>query len=365
MAEHARDVTPDLEYPIVDSDAHYIESIGDLVEYFPEPWQTRMELGGYASERWLLRSSSGDRTAYGRIQREGVYAPGKDGIDPADIPEIMDTIGVDTSIQLSHQMLNFSGISASDDRPVALANAFIDYMLDVVVNPSGGIYTMAVVPYQMPDKAVDLVERVADEPGVVGYMMVTGGAEPPFGHEQYEPIYEAIEKTGKPIVFHTGGSGLDEFYISGYSKFIETHTLGFLINNIAQITSIVIQGIPEKFSGLDIVFQECGIAYVPMLASRLDAEYRKRPSEAPLLNKPPGDYLQEFYYGTQPLEEPQSMEYFEEVINLCGGPEQLMYASDYPHWDYDPPNTITDIPFLTDDEKQRILSGTAKEVFGI
>lgn len=355
----------DLDFEVVDCDAHYIESISDLREYFPEPWRTRMEMGGYASERWMLRSTSGDRTAYGRIQREGVYAPGKDGMQPEDIPDIMEYLGVDVSVQLTHQMLNFAGLRAADDRPVALANAYIDYMLEEVVDPAAGIYTMCVLPYQIPDEAVALVERVGDEDGIAGFMMVTPGTEPPFGHERYEPIYAAIEATGKPVNFHSGGSGLDESHISGYSKFLETHTLGFLFANIGQMTSIVIQGIPEKFPDLDIIFQESGITYVAMLGSRLDAEYRKRPSEAPHLEKPPSEYLQEFYYSTQPLEEPANMGYLEEVIKLCGGPEHLMYASDYPHWDFDPPGTIANLPFLTEEEKAQILSGTASEVLDL
>ncbi|MGM0590427.1 MAG: amidohydrolase family protein [Halobacteriota archaeon] len=355
----------DLDYRVVDADAHYVESISDLVGYFPEPWDKRMELGGYASERWMLRGSSGDRTVYGRIQRDGVYAPGKDGMDPEVIPEVMDYLGVDASIQLSHQMLNFAGVTASDDRPVALANAYIDYMLEEVVDPDEGIYTMAVLPYQIPEAAVELIDRVKDERGIVGFMVVTPGTEPPFGHKRYEPIYEAAEDAGMPVNFHSGGSGLDESIIKGYEKFIETHTLGFLFSNMAQITSVVIQGIPEKFPDLDIVFQESGLAYIPMLGARLDSEYRKRPSEAPLLEKPPSEYLQDFYYSTQPLEDPPNQRYMEEIFNLCGGPSQLMYASDYPHWDFDPPSTISDLPFLDDDDIEQVLSGTAEEVFGI
>jgi predicted TIM-barrel fold metal-dependent hydrolase len=313
----------------------------------------------------MLPSSSGDRTNFGRIKRDGVYAPGKEGMKPEEIPAIMDYLGVDISVQLPHRMLSFSRVNATDDRPAALANAYIDYMLDEVVDPDEGIYTMCILPYQLPEAAVELVDRVKDEKGISGFMMVTPGTEPPFGHERYEPIYEAIEKTGKPINFHSGGSGIDEAYLKGYSKFIETHTLGFLFANMAQITSVVIQGIAEKFPDLDIIFQESGIAYVPSLGARLDAEYRKRPSEAPLLEKPPTSYLQEFYYSTQPLEEPANLTYLEEVIKLCGGPEHLMYASDYPHWDFDPPSAITDIPFLSEADKERILSGTALEVLDL
>jgi predicted TIM-barrel fold metal-dependent hydrolase len=47
------------------------------------------------------------------------------------------------------------------------------------------------------------------------------------------------------------------------------------------------------------------------------------------------------------------------------GTENLIYASDYPHWDFDRPTAITDLPFLDRDEKQAILADNAREVFDL
>jgi len=44
---------------------------------------------------------------------------------------------------------------------------------------------------------------------------------------------------------------------------------------------------------------------------------------------------------------------------------QLMYASDYPHWDFDLPSTIYDLPFLSEKAKHNILGGTAARLFGL
>jgi predicted TIM-barrel fold metal-dependent hydrolase len=50
---------------------------------------------------------------------------------------------------------------------------------------------------------------------------------------------------------------------------------------------------------------------------------------------------------------------------MLGGADRLMYASDWPHNDYDEPNVITGLPFLSKEEKEKILSGNAEEVFNI
>ena len=41
----------------------------------------------------------------------------------------------------------------------------------------------------------------------------------------------------------------------------------------------------------------------------------------------------------------------------------LMYAPDYPHWDFDPPRVIEDLPFLSAEAKQNILGNTARKVY--
>ena len=42
---------------------------------------------------------------------------------------------------------------------------------------------------------------------------------------------------------------------------------------------------------------------------------------------------------------------------------QLLYSSDYPHWDFDLPATISDLPFLSEKAKHNILGGTAARLF--
>lgn len=348
---------------IVDADAHYYERIGDLIEYLEpdDPWRTR-----FANTRVenLFPRSTLDQRLFGRIHRDDMPISG-DTATPEEVPAIMDHLGVDKTILLSQKALSFSRLQYDDDRPVKLANAHVDYMLDKVVDPSAGIYTAVLAPHQQPDAAVELIDRVAGEAGIVGVFIITAGPEPPLGHDRYNPIYEAAQRAGLPIIFHAGGPNLEHFHSRGYKNLLETHSLAFPWHNMAQLTSLVIQGVPEKFPNLDVVFQESGIFWVPMVMNRLDTEYMKRQSEAPLLTKRPSTYMKEFYYGTQPLELPTDEQHLAQIIDMLGGPDRLIYASDYPHWDYDPPEIILNLSILSKDEKERVLGTNAEEVFGI
>lgn len=354
---------------IVDTDAHYFEPASDIAEYFDEPWRQRVLDSWKDADSMmssLFPSSTGDQEVYGRVRRTELETETGRGLtSPEDVPLAMEHVGVDKCVLLSHRMLSFARLEGEDARQVVLANGYVDYMLDNVIDPNEDIYTMIPVPYKDPEASVELIDRVADEEGIVGVVFVTPGVEPPLGNRKYDIIYEAAADANLPVVFHGGGASLDYFYINGYEKFIETHTLGFMLNNAAQLTSIVIQGVPEKFPDLDIIFQESGIFWVATMMHRLDAEYMKRQSEAPLLQERPSKYMQEFYYGTQPMEQPANPKHLEYMFEMIGGPDRLMYTSDYPHWDYDPPSVITKQSFLSDAEKEQILGGNAEEVFGI
>jgi predicted TIM-barrel fold metal-dependent hydrolase len=183
------------------------------------------------------------------------------------------------------------------------------------------------------------------------------------GDTFYDPIYQATQDVGLPIVYHSSGPGIDDFVIRGFQRFIETHTLGFVFFNMAHIVSMIVQGVPERFPNIKFGFQEAGIFYIPMLMYRLDAEFRKRRAEAPLLKRLPSEYMLEFFYGTQPIEEPPRIEYLHEVFKMIDGVNTLTFATDYPHWDFDMPSVISDLPFLSEEESKQILGGNAMRFF--
>lgn len=355
-------IDQDIEHTVVDVDAHYSGTFEDLADYINDgPWKDRFKSAvqaPFGTHSFWPKISGRSRTSTRRPRKGSQPTDG-------DIPSIMDNLQIDKIIFLGDNVITFDQLEADDERPVVYANAYVDYVLDRVVNPAQGIYATVPVPYQEPDKAAELVDRVADEPGIAGLCFITSMPKVPAGNRRYDVIYEAAQHADLPILMHGGTPGPDNFYLPGYEYHSETHTLGFLWANTSQIVSIVAQGVPEKFPDLDFVFQECGLFYVPMMMYRMDAEYLKKPDEAsPLLEKLPSEYMKEFYYSTQPLEHVPNKKYFKHIIEMIGGAERIMYASDYPHGDYDVPTAITSLP-LSNEEKRAILGTNAEEVFGI
>jgi predicted TIM-barrel fold metal-dependent hydrolase len=87
-----------------------------------------------------------------------------------------------------------------------------------------------------------------------------------------------------------------------------------------------------------------------------------RSSEAPLLKKLPSEYMREMYYTSQPIEN-NDFALMESTMKAMNAETQLLFSSDYPHWDFNLPSTIYDLPFLSEEAKLRILGKNAWDLF--
>jgi predicted TIM-barrel fold metal-dependent hydrolase len=131
------------------------------------------------------------------------------------------------------------------------------------------------------------------------------------------------------------------------------------------LTNWIINGLPERFPKLDVVWIEGGLAWIPFLMQRLDDEYMMRSSEAPLLQRLPSDYMRDMYFTSQPMERTNNARALEVTFEMIDAPNKLLYASDYPHWDFDLPSKIWDLPFLDEQAKRNILGLNAARLFGL
>jgi predicted TIM-barrel fold metal-dependent hydrolase len=100
------------------------------------------------------------------------------------------------------------------------------------------------------------------------------------------------------------------------------------------------------------------------MMQRFDNEYMMRSSEAPALKKMPSDYMRDMFFSSQPMEM-TDMGALETTFRMIKADTQLLYSSDYPHWDFDLPSTIYDLPFLSEDAKRNILGGNAMRLFNL
>ena len=132
----------------------------------------------------------------------------------------------------------------------------------------------------------------------------------------------------------------------------------------AQVTSLILEGVFERFPDLKIIMIEAGFAWMPPLGWRLDKNWKRLKDEVPHLKKAPSEYLREhFWVSTQPMEESEEPEHLIDVMNWIGW-DKIMFATDYPHWDFDDPLQALP-PTLDEAQRAKIFSGNAKALYGI
>ena len=273
----------------------------------------------------------------------------------------MSSIGIDYQVVFPTALLAL-GMHPDPGIETAMAWAYTRWLTEEILPNSPHVRTMVYLPMNQPEACLRFVERFGDDPGVVGFMVTSARYRPVHANE-YMRLYGAIQERGLPLCFHAIYHQQERMF-EGMNKFISVHALGFIFYNLVHITNMVVNGIPERFPRLKLLWIEGGLAWIPFLMQRLDNEYLMRSSEAPLLKKLPSEYMREMYYTSQPIEN-NDHALMESTFKAMNAETQLLFSSDYPHWDFNLPSTIWDLPFLSEAAKRRILGQNAWDLFGL
>ena len=165
--------------------------------------------------------------------------------------------------------------------------------------------------------------------------MLANGEEP-YGKRRYWPIWEKLEKLGIPLGIHAGSSyhnpvttlGWTNYYIEDYAA----QTFGFQ----AQLANLVTEGVFVKYPELKVVMIESGVTWLPGFIWRLSKFWRGVRREVPWVDRPPGDIIRDNVRMTiQPLDAPDDLAALQKTIDQIQSDDFLLYASDYPHWQFD------------------------------
>jgi predicted TIM-barrel fold metal-dependent hydrolase len=341
---------------IIDADIHLTVPLDELAEYADKPYSDYLRAPDIQ-----LKSPGWDPTLGGKIES-------RDLLSPEQVEEDL-VKGMHVDYPLLNSFVNLSRLSQRDVA-VHLESAVNDFLLDRFLDDTD-FYALASVQTQEPDKAAEEIDRIGDEDKFVGVFLPSTGPSPPLGDPDYDIMYQAMEDNGLPPVYHGAtNSGFDVGFPkqnAEFRKFVEAHVNAHLWSQTMTLTSTLAHGVPEKFPDLDFVFLEAGISYVPYMMWRLNKEFAMRRSEVPLAEKRPEEYIRDqYYFASQPLGEPIDPKDMGQMIDLIGA-DSLMFASDYPHWDFDHPSELNKYlrNMYDEDERKKILHGNANEVFDL
>ncbi len=279
--------------------------------------------------------------------------------------QLLDVYPIEYGILLGQEI---RGICSLPDFDYAadLASAYNDWMIEHWLEQDERLKGLLIVPAQWPERAALEIRRLADHPDIIG-VLVANGARVPYGQRFYDPIFEACAKFNFPFVIHTGGEGTGINGTptpAGHPSYYVEHRQARPMGYMAHLASMVFEGLFERFPALNVVLVEGGYTWLPTYLWRLDADWKGLRSQTPWVRKAPSEYiLERCKFTSQPMEMPSPQGLLMTVFEWADAANTLMFASDYPHWDFDSPELS--LPRMPVEMARNVFSETARKVFNL
>ncbi len=357
-----------MDYGIIDCDFHpsLPGTAAAVLEQMTAGQRARLEWLGISDSMPVINFRMPGRAQhFTNPVREDCVAP--EGGPPASNLEFvrshyLDPHGIAASILIPLQPAQVDFWSYPDEA-AWFVSAFNDYFLERWVEQEPRFNLDMLVSPHDPELAAKEINRLGSREGVAAVFLPM--TDRLFGHRSFYPIYAAAQEHELPIMCHvmssddfygtpTRAGGTPNHYAERYATLNE-----FAMTNIS---SLIFEGVFERFPRLRFVFVEFGWTWMSSLLWRMDATWKAARRHHPWMRKSPTEYvLSNVRLTTEPMLEcpPQ---WIDDAITMAHGEQTLLYSSDYPHWDSEEP--LVAFKHIDDEVRRRIYRENALEFFG-
>jgi len=352
---------------IVDADAHVIES-GPLVKEALSRWPEIVKVAAGDDGRLGL-SIEGRR--YPETRGPGAGCPPEHALTPGANPHSVEGMLADADRDHIGRMVLFPsmGLAVPGFRDLSFAAGFAElyneFIADFCRESGGRLFGVAVLPIEDVEASVKLV-HAAKAAGLVCAALPPGLRERNLDHPDLDPFYAACAELDMPVGVHGApGVHLPRIGVDRFTNYIQVHCISFPFDQMTAMTAMLSGGVLDRHPKLRVAFLEAGVTWVPYFMDRLHEHWEKRGDWIEGgWQRDPRDYLArgQIYVSCEPDES-----VLPAVIEACGD-DFIMYASDYPHWDGEfpestlPLRTRTDISELS---RAKILAANAVRFFAL
>ena len=279
--------------------------------------------------------------------------------------QLLDAYPIEYAVLLGQEIRPI-GTLPDVDYAADLARAYNEWMIAEWLEQDDRLRGALIVPTQSPQRSAEEIDRYGERDDIVG-VLAANGSQRPYGNRFYDPIYEACARHDLPLVIHTGseGTGINGTPTpAGHPSYYVEHRQARPMGYMAHIASMVFEGLFERFPSLHVVFVEGGYTWLPTYLWRLDADWKGLRDQTPWVLKAPSEYvLEHCTFTSQPIELPSPQSRLMTVFEWADAGNTLMFASDYPHWDFDSPELS--LPKMPPEMARNVFAETARRVFGL
>jgi aminocarboxymuconate-semialdehyde decarboxylase len=281
-----------------------------------------------------------------------ILVPGHRDIDYRE--RVLIEHGVDT------QLVTFTtpGVHVEPPaRSVALARQVNDAFARVVREKKGRFTALATLPLNDPAASVRELERAMSELGFPGAMVFSNVNHVALSDDRFAPLWKKADELGAVIYIHP----TDPLGVEAMLDYWLMPLVGFLMDTTLAASKLVFSGVVARHPRIRWVLTHMGGA-IPYLAERLDRGYRAFAECRRNIDRPPSEYLRDFYFDTVNFN-PEAVKF---ALSFAG-PDRILAGSDYPHQIGSIPLMLETIRGLDIDEgtRQKILGGNAARLLGL
>ncbi len=258
------------------------------------------------------------------------------------------------------QVLSFTtpGVHV-EPREVAIrfAREINDAFAQVVRERPGRFTALATLPLNDPAASVDELERAMKDLKLPGAMVFSNVNHLALADQQFAALWKKADELGAVIYIHP----TDPLGVEAMLDYWLMPLVGFPMDTTLAASKLVFSGVVARYPRIRWVLTHMGGA-IPYLAERLDRGYRAFAECRRNIDRPPSEYLQQFYYDT--------VNFNPSAIRLAldfAGHNRILAGSDYPHQIGSIPLMIDTIGRLDIDKtvRQKIFGDNAAILLGL
>src|SRR3979490_2173141 len=167
-------------------------------------------------------------------------------------------------------------------------------------------------------------------------VLVLAQGESLLGRRHFWPVYQVPEKHKLPIAVHAGSQYRLAPSSIGWPSYRYEYYLAEAQAFQAQVLSLIYEGVFVKFPGLKVVLMESGISWLPAFMWRANKTWRGVRVEVPWIDREPASIMRDHIrLTTQPFDSPPDAAGVADTTELSAADQMFLFASDYPHWQFD------------------------------
>ncbi len=343
---------------IVDADIHnVVPSVRTLLPYLSEHWREYVNTSAF---KGVVDTAYPER-APTSVRQD--YRPAKGQAAGADLDLLRQHVLDAWDVQFG--ILNCAYALESIHNPdaaAALASAVNDWQVAEWLEKEPRLRASIVVPSHYPELAAAEIDRVGAHAGFV-QVVIPVRSEAPYGNRRYHPIFAAAERHDLVVGIQFGGAPGNPPTGAGWPSYYLEEYVGMAQIFQTQVLSLIVEGVFDRFRSLRIALIEGGFTWLPSLMWRIDKDWKGLRREVPWNTRVPSEYIKEHIrLTTQPLDAAPDPEFMQQIVQQMGSDELLMFATDYPHWQFDAPEEAFPIP-VSADLSQKIMGDNARAFY--